>query len=131
MFLAGFIVTFVATMYLIRLFARGLEGIFKAANINFINQTVGGVVLAGVMILMYSMLIWFGDQAHIINQEVKDESMSYHYLKQYPEQVKGVASVVRPTFEEFWDQSVAMFDKLEAMGMEKSSADATIYDIEE
>ncbi len=131
MFLAGFLVTFVATMYLIRLFARGLEGIFKAANINFINQTVGGVVLAGVMILMYSMLVWFGDQAHIINQDVKEESMTYEYLKQYPDQVKGVAGVVRPTFEEFWDQSVSMFDKLERMGMEKTDADAMIYDIDE
>ncbi len=134
MFLAGFICTFVLTMFLIRMFARGLEGIFRAANINFINQTVGGVALAGVMVLLYSMLIWFGDQAHILNPEVKAESISYIHLKEYPEQVRGLAKVVKPTFQEFWTQSVEMFDKLEQMSHEDSSvnadADARIYDIE-
>lgn len=134
MFLAGFICTFVLTMFLIRMFARGLEGIFKAANINFINQTVGGVVLAGVMVLMYSMLIWFGDQAHILNPEVKAESFSYVHLKEYPEQVRGLAKIVRPTVSEFWTQSVEMFDKLEQMSVQDASvnaeSDARIYDIE-
>ena len=135
MFLAGFICTFVLTMFLIRMFARGLEGIFRAANINFINQTVGGVVLGGVMVLLYSMLIWFGDQAHILNADVKAESISYVHLKEYPEQIRTLAKVVQPTVNEFWTQSVDMFDKLEEMSVKDHSvnteAEARIYDIDE
>jgi len=135
MFLAGFICTFVFTMLLIRMFARGLEGVFKAANINFINQTVGGVFLGGVMVLLYSMLIWFGDQAHILNPDVKAESVTYVHLKEYPEQVRYMGEVVKPTFNEFWVQSVEMFDKLEQTSTENPSynaeAEARIYDIED
>ncbi len=144
MFLGGFLITFIVTMFLIRTMARGLEGIFRAARINFINQLVGGVVLSGVLILMLSMLVWFGDQAHLVDNDTKVQSMTYPYLEQYPTQVKGIAAVLRPTFEEFWDQSVDMLDKLEHMStneskdkepriydIQDSDAEARIYNIEE
>ncbi len=144
MFLAGFLITFIVTMFLIRTLARGLEGLFRAARINFINQLVGGVVLAGALILMLSMLVWFGDQAHLIDGATKTESMTYPHLEQYPAQVRGLAAVLKPTFDEFWDQSVEMFDKLEGMSVNESNdrepkiydikdydAEARIYDIEE
>jgi membrane protein required for colicin V production len=131
MFLGGFIITFIVTMFLIRTVARGLEGLFRAARINFINQIVGGVVLSGVLILMLSMLIWFGDQAHLVDMATKQESMTYPYLEQYPKQVRGVATVLRPTFEEFWNQSVDMFDKLESMSLSESDREPKIYDIQD
>jgi len=132
MFLGGFLITFIVTMFLIRTMARGLEGIFRAARINFINQLVGGVVLSGVLILMLSMLVWFGDQAHLVDNDTKVQSMTYPYLEQYPTQVKGIAAVLRPTFEEFWDQSVDMLDKLEHMSINESNdKEPRIYDIQD
>ena len=131
MFLGGFIITFIVTMFLIRTVARALEGLFRAARINFINQLVGGVVLSGVLILMLSMLIWFGDQATLVDKATKQESMTYPYLEQYPQQVKGLGRVLRPTFEEFWVQSVDMLNKLESMSMNESDKEPTIYDIQD
>jgi len=131
MFLAGFLITFIITMFLIRTVARALEGLFRAARINFINQLVGGVVLGGTFTLMFSMLIWFGDQAHLVDADTRAQSMTYPYLKQYPDQIKGVASILKPTFEEFWNQSVEMFDKLETMSMNESDNSTKVYDIED
>jgi len=131
MFLGGFLITFIVTMFLIRTLARALEGLFRAARINFINQLVGGVVLSSVLILMFSMLVWFGDQARLIDEETKITSMTYPYLEQYPTQVRGVAGVLKPTFEEFWDQSVDMLDKLEGMSLNEVNGEAKVYDIKE
>ena len=115
MLIAGFLITFIITMFLIRTLAAGLEGLFRAARINFFNQIIGGVVLSGVLILLFSMLVWFGDKSNILKSETRAQSMTYPYLKEYPQQVKVVASYFRPTIEEFWNQSVAMLDKLEGM----------------
>lgn len=131
MFFGGFLITFIITMFLIRTVARALEGLFRAARINFINQLVGGVVLSGVLALMLSMLVWFGDQAHLVDEGTKSQSMTYPYLKQYPQQIKGVAHVLRPTFEEFWDQSVDMLDKLEGMSLNSADNEPRIYDIQD
>ena len=38
MFIAGFLLSFIIMMVILRLIARGLEGLLKSANINFINQ---------------------------------------------------------------------------------------------
>ncbi len=131
MFLGGFILTFIVTMFLIRTMARALEGLFRAARINFANQLAGGVVLSGVLIMLLSMLVWFADQSDLIDIATKQESMSYPYLEQYPAQVKTVAVVLRPTFEEFWSQSVDMFDKLEAMSLNESDKEPKIYDTQD
>lgn len=129
MFVAGFLLSFVLTMLLIRLFARGVEGLLQTANINIINQVAGGILLAGLMILLYSVILWFGDKSHLINKATKQESMTYRYLEDFPTQVWQIGERVKPIFEEFWDHSVDFMDKLEESGMERAESDPNIYDL--
>lgn len=129
-FLVGIIVTFVAIMMLIRLFARGLEGILETININIINQLAGGMLLAGVSILLYSYLIWFADSARLIDNATKRSSQTYAYLEKFPDIVKETAYQFRPIFEDFWDHSMDMMDQLEEMSIEREENES-IYDIEE
>lgn len=129
MFLAGFLLSFVLTMLLIRMAAKALEGVLKTANINIINQFLGGVLLAGVMVLVYSAILWFGVSAHIVDErQAKQESMTYEYLINLPAQAGGVAQTVKPVFLEFWDRSVEMMDNLENMS-EKSVSDPQFRDL--
>jgi membrane protein required for colicin V production len=130
MFLGGFLITFIVTMFLIRTISRALEGLFRAARINFINQLVGGVVLSSVLILLLSMLIWFGDQARLIDDTTKAQSMTYVHLEKYPALVREAGTVLKPTFKEFWDQSVDMLDKLESMSMNEKNNNPKAYDLQ-
>lgn len=131
MFLAGFLLAFVLTMIVIRMLARGIEGILENANINIINQAAGGILTAGAMVLLYSVMLWFGDKSHMINEEAKDESMTYTYIQHFPEQVWKVGKQLRPTFENFWDHSIDFMDELEDMSLERSESDTKIFDIED
>ena len=128
MFLAGVALSFVLAMFLIRLFARGLEGALKTANINVINQLAGGVLLSALMVVLYSVLLWFGEQAHIVNDAAIHESKTYIVLKDIPGKAMVVANQIKPVFEEFWDQSLDMMDRLEDMSIEKTE-DNNVYDI--
>ncbi|MDX1667379.1 MAG: CvpA family protein [Saprospiraceae bacterium] len=130
MFVAGFIATLLITIFLIRLISRGIEGFFETIHINFINQIVGGVVLAGVMILLYSVVIWFGDKSHVIDQQTKDTSVTYTYLQDYPQYVWRVGEKLQPTFQEFWDYTIDFMDQLEEMSEQTESEDR-IYDLDE
>jgi uncharacterized membrane protein required for colicin V production len=113
MFVAGFLLAFVLTMMIIRLFARGIEGLLETANINIINQAIGGIVMAGIMTLLYSMILWFADKSHLLTEQTKQDSISYEYLEQFPDQVWALGEQVKPIFEEFWDHSVDFMEKLE------------------
>ena len=127
MFIAGFLITFVGTMFIIRLFARFLEGALESANINFINQGIGGMFLSGLLILLYSVLLWFGDRSHLINETAKEESQTYEYLEQFPQYVWEWGSQVRPILEDFWQHSIEFMDKLEDAGLEREESDPYIY----
>ncbi len=130
MFLAGFLISFVATMFLIRLFARGLEGVLKSANINVINQLAGGTFFAGLMVVVFSTLLWFGEQAHMVNDQVKAESKTYVYIQQIPGQTQQLFAKVQPVFQDFWDQSLEMMDRLEELSVEKTENN-NVFDIDD
>ncbi len=130
MFLAGFLISFAATMFLIRMLARGLEGALKTANINGINKFAGGMLFAAVMVVVYSTLLWFGEQAHMINDQVKRESKTYVYLQKIPGQAQEVAGALQPVFKDFWDQSLDMMDRLEDMSVEQTETNE-VHDIKD
>ena len=131
MFLAGFLLSFVIVMVIIRLFARTLEGLLKTANINVLNQLAGGVLLSGVLVLLLSVLLWFGDQAHLLTPATKNQSITYKYLEKFPAEAKGIAYRFKPMFEEFWNSSLDMMDKLEEMSVEQTETKPTITNLPE
>ncbi|MEM9919357.1 MAG: CvpA family protein [Bacteroidota bacterium] len=120
MFLAGLLLSFAVIMFILRMISKFLEGILKTANINVINQILGGVVLSGLLVLLYSVLLWFGDQANMIDRKSKAESITYPYLEQYPGKVKEIAMQFQPVVQEFWEQSINMMDRLEKISIEQT-----------
>jgi uncharacterized membrane protein required for colicin V production len=131
MFLAGFLMAFVITMIVIRTLAKGIEGVLKTANINIINQIAGGILLAGLMILLYSMLLWFGDQATLIDNEAKDQSFTYDYIEHFPGKVWTTLEYLQPTFKEFWEESVDFMDRLQEKSMEQTEGEVNIFDFDD
>ncbi len=130
MFLAGFFLSFAIVMILIRTLAKGLESLLQAANINIINQIMGGILSAFFMIFLYSYILWFADQSHLIDDTTRRDSRTYVYVKEFPEHAKTVFVQIKPIIKDFWDQSIDMMDQMEEMGLEKTSNEK-VYDIPE
>ncbi len=131
LFIAGFLLAFFGTMLFIRFLAKMLSRGLESANINIINQMAGGMLLAAITTLLYSLLIWFGVQSHIIKQTVLNQSMSYPLLKEYPTYAWNVAGKLKPTVLEFWDHSVDFMDRMEKISIERTESEPDIYTIEE
>ncbi|PHN04451.1 CvpA family protein [Flavilitoribacter nigricans] len=131
MFVAGLMLAFILTMALIRLLANGLEGILETANINFINQTLGGAVLSLALVAVFSLLVLFGDRAHIIDRQTKQDSVTYPILEKMPDKLLQVGKLVRPVFTDFWNYSVDFMDRLERMNNMETTESDNIFDIEE
>ncbi len=130
-FLGGFLLVFILTMIIIRMAAQFLEKMLQAANINFINQAAGGILLASLYTLVFSLLIWFGDQAHIITAENSKGSMTYGQLRAFPSKMKGVYEYIKPGFQDFWRESVRFIDRMEDKSLKETEQQPTIFDIPE
>jgi membrane protein required for colicin V production len=129
MVLVGFTVTFFVTILIIRLISNGIEELLEVAHVNIVNQFAGGLLMASFIVLIYSVLVWFADEARLIEDKTKEQSISYNFLKSYPMKAKKVGVAFMPIFQNFWDQSVTLMDRLKKTGVEKIESAPHIYDI--
>ncbi|HFA47747.1 MAG TPA: CvpA family protein [Bacteroidetes bacterium] len=128
-FLIGFFLSFMLTMILVRMIAKFMERAMQSAHINIINQLAGGILLSSLYTLVFSTFVWFGDISHILSEEIRDTSMTYPVLKTFPKKMKGAYEYLKPSFQEFWQESVKFIDKMEEKSVEKTEDAPTIFDI--
>lgn len=132
MFIAGYILAFFLTMIIVRLIAQSLEGLLKSANINIINQVAGGILFAGLNVLVYSTLLWFGTQSHLVTEDSTKDSKSFVYLEQFPNKVRGVWDTVGPKFKQFMDFSAEEMERWgDRLNTERTESDPVIRDLED
>lgn len=120
MFVAAFAVNIVFIMFVLRQAAKGLEGIMRSLYIGVINQALGGAIMGMVAVLIFSVLVWFGDKAGMINAETIAESRTYPYLKDLPGKAKDAAVRFKPFAEDVWDTSINWMNRLENYGEQKT-----------
>ena len=118
-------------MGLLRLVGKGFEGILETANINIINQTIGGIFMAAVLVFLYSSILWFVLKASFRNAEaLTAESQTYPFLAEYPQKVYKFAGNLKPLAQDFWDYTMRVMDDVQEM-TKKEEGETSIYDIPE
>ena len=128
-YIAGLLLSFVLAMFLIRMLARGLENILKAGNVNTINQLFGGILLSGVLVVLFSFLVRFGNEARMIEPKTKKDSITYEQLEVLPDHALVAISKVTPLFRQFWNNTMDMIDKVKSQSIEKEESNPNVYDI--
>ena len=122
MFPAGFALTFLITLLLFRLLAKGFEGIIQTSHLNTLNRVGGGILLGGTITLIFSTLLWFGDQAGLMSNRIKNESQTYYpFLEAFPSKARHVATLGRPIFIDFWDKSAQTLDRMKQINAAKTT----------
>lgn len=127
-FILGVILTFFLTLVLFRLLAKGLTGVMESVNVNFINQILGGILSGFFFAFVFSGLVLFGDQARIVSEEAKEQSITYPLLKPLPQFVWAKGKALLPVFKDFYDQAADAMDKLRD-NVDKDESD-TIFNLE-
>lgn len=131
MYLLGFILCLGVTIMAIQMLAKGMESVLQSANINVINKFFGGVVMAGIFLFFYSILVWFANKSHLIEDQTKQESATYSLLENYPQEVKQIWNNIQPSLADFWEDSVEFIDKMEEKSIQRSESETEIRDLEE
>ncbi len=131
-FFAGFLLAFIIILVGMRMFASFLENILESVNINFINQTLGGLITAAFFMLLYSVTVKFFDSARLITDKTKKESIVFPYVQVYPSYAYDVGMKAKPALEKFWVQTLDVMDEIEERSEGRTSSNTPqIYDIEE
>jgi len=110
----AFATTFIFSLLLLKLLGKGIESIMQKVHINFVNQIIGGAVLASISAFFYSLIIWFVVESVLTPEsEGVTSSKTYPFLKNYPGKIwKGVIQL-EPLVGEFREFSEEIFNKVE------------------
>ena len=110
----AFATTFIFSLLLLKLLGKGIESIMQKVHINFVNQIIGGAVLASISAFFYSLIIWFVVESVLTAEsEAVTSSKTYPFLKNYPGKIwKGVIQL-EPLVGEFREFSEEIFNKVE------------------
>ncbi len=110
----AFATTFIISLLLLKLLGRGIESVMEKVHLNFVNQVIGGSVLASLTAFFYSLIIWFVVESVLTPEsEAVTSSKTYPFLKNYPGKIwKGVIQL-EPLVGEFREFSEEIFNKVE------------------
>ncbi len=115
----AFIVNLIFITGLFSLAARGSEGVFRAMRVNFINQFLGGLLSALFYLFLYGALLWFASETKLISERAKDESGTFTFLAEMPQEAGKLFQRVKPFAQEAWETSVKWMDKAKEYGERK------------
>lgn len=78
--LISYLIMFIAVVLIVRLIAKALETTVKAAMLGWVDKSIGGLLYAFLAAIVWSSLLWIGNQMHLIAPETIAYSKTYSYL---------------------------------------------------
>lgn len=127
MFLAAFLVNLLTIMLIVRSAAKGLESALRMAYLGMINQVAGGVAMGSFMIVVLSVLVWFGAKVHFINDATIADSKTYKILEPLPTKAKDFAIRMKPFALDVWGTSMNWMDRLDKYGIQRTEGKDKTY----
>ena len=79
--LISYAILFFGVLLLVRLVAKALESIAQLAMLGWINGVIGGMLYGFMALVVWSSLLWIGNQMHFISPETKVYSKTYVYIE--------------------------------------------------
>lgn len=120
-YIAGFVATFLVVILLVRFIGNRLEAMLKVVQLNFFNKLIGGLITMLFSVLLFSSVVWFIDEARLISETQKDQSISFYPLRELPGIAKTQFELVKPVFQDFWDKTIDTFERVKQEGLELQS----------
>ncbi len=131
LFLGGFLISFIIVIFIVRFLSSTFESLLELAHINILNQVAGGVIMAALVVLLYSVMLWFVDSSLLIKEGTKEDSATYPFLKTYPGKAKVVGEKFFPIIHEYWTEAINLMDHLQKTTVQDTESKTKIYELDE
>lgn len=117
----AFVATFLVAVLAVRIVARVFEDGLKSVNLNFINKTCGGLILAALGVFFVSCLFTFLDKASLLTTNMKNTSQLYELLKPIPETGFQMMKTAFPIVKDMFNGIIELFDQIPVNEAETTS----------
>lgn len=116
LFVAGFILTFIIVLALIRFIGKKLDQASKKLHLSGINKLLGGAALGLFYAILLSIGLHFVNKIELLSPAQKESSFLLPVLEPLPRLTQSIGEDLKPVFSEFWDALLETVDKIKAKG---------------
>lgn len=100
----SFIVVFLLIVLLIRLVANLIQASVEAVMMGWANRLGGIILYVALYILVYSIVLFYAEQLHLLNPGSQKDSISYTYVAPLGPPVIEAIGVVLPFFKNMFSE---------------------------
>jgi membrane protein required for colicin V production len=105
----SFAVVFMLVVLLVRLGANLIERSIEIAMLGWVNKLGGILLYAALYITVFSIVIFYAEQIHLIKQETIQKSVSYSFVQPWgPKAINLLGSVI-PWFKDMFAELEKFF----------------------
>lgn len=114
----AFILVFIIVVLLVRLGAKLLEGAVQMAMLGWVNRIGGLLFFVLIYFFIYSILLFYATELHILKSETIEASSTYNYIAPFGPKVMDILGSVFPFFSDMFEELLRFFD---AVGEKKTT----------
>ncbi|MDB5196677.1 MAG: colicin production protein [Flaviaesturariibacter sp.] len=108
----AFIAVFVIVLLLVRLGAKAIEAAVRLVMLGWLNRIGGVLFFALLYLFVFSILLFYSDSLHLINESTKTDSQTYPYLQPLaPKIINGLGAIL-PFFKNMFAELSSFFENV-------------------
>ena len=112
----AFLLVFLVVVLLVRLGAKALESVVNRVMLGWANKLGGVLFFALLYLFIFSILLFYATQLHLINEETTAASITYPYLHPLAPKVIEGLGVVFPFFKNMFTELLQFFEGFSSQG---------------
>jgi membrane protein required for colicin V production len=105
----AFLAVFIIVVLLVRLGAKMLEGAVQLAMMGWLNKIGGIIFYILIYFFIFSILLFYAEQLHLIKPETTQASMVYPYVQPIGPKTMNIMGSILPSFKNMFDQLLNFF----------------------
>lgn len=110
--LISFIIVFLLVVLLIRWGAKAIEHTVEIALLGWVNKLGGIVFYTALYTIVFSVLLFYAEQMHLLQPETINESVTYSFVQPWgPKVINGFGAVI-PIFKDMFEELEKFFDHI-------------------
>lgn len=107
---------FLIVVLLVRLGAKAIEGVLRMAMLGWLNK-LGGILLYILLhFFIFSILLFYVDQLHLIKKETLEASVLYPYIQPLAPNIIDALGYLLPFFKNMFVELEGFFDGISRKG---------------
>jgi membrane protein required for colicin V production len=108
----AFAVVFIVVVLLVRLGAKAIEGAVRMMMLGWLNRIGGALLYILLYFFIYSILLFYATQLHLIQEQAIRSSVTYGYLAPFAPKALTLLGNVIPFFRNMFGELLNFFGRV-------------------